>query len=318
MPQSRLAKLGLVAISLLWGAGATAAAKPAQVDGARILAADKEPGNWLTTGRTYDEQRFSPLDKVNAGNVEKLGLAWTYKVDVDRGTEATPIVVDGTMYTTGAYSIVYALDAATGKLKWKYDPQVPREISGVGCCDVVNRGVAVWQGKVIFGSFDGRLIALDAATGKRVWETDTIIDHNRSYSVTGAPRIVKGKVLIGNGGAELGVRGYLSAYDASDGKLIWRFFTVPGDPKEQLPDNNKKAMELARPTWFGDQYYVQGGGGTVWDSMAYDADLDLLYIGTGNGSMWNRTVRSQDKGDNLFLSSIMALKPDTGEYVWHY
>src|ERR1044071_4082666 len=152
---------GFVAVlSFTFSAAVAAATGPAQVDGARIQAADKEPGNWLTHGRTYDEQRFSPLDKINQDNVGKLGLAWSYKLDVDRGTEATPIVVDGTMYTTGAYSIVYALEARSGKLKWKYDPQVPREISGVGCCDVVNRGVAVWQGKVLFGTFDGRLIAL--------------------------------------------------------------------------------------------------------------------------------------------------------------
>ena len=287
----------------------------AQVDGARIQAADREPGNWMSTGRTYDEQRYSPLAKIDKENVGQLGLAWAYKLDVDRGTEATPIVVDGTMFTTGAYSIVYALDARSGKLLWKFDPQVPREKSGDGCCDVVNRGVAAWKGKIYFGSFDGRLIALDARSGRKVWETDTVIDHARSYTITGAPRIVKGRVLIGNGGAEMGVRGYLSAYDADSGKLVWRFFTVPGDPK--LPPENK-AMETAQKTWFGDSYWQQGGGGTVWDSMAYDPELDLLYIGTGNGSMWNRQVRSQGKGDNLFLSSIVALKPDSGEYVWHY
>ncbi|HUP93223.1 MAG TPA: PQQ-dependent dehydrogenase, methanol/ethanol family [Solimonas sp.] len=305
--------LSIVAWSLLIGLARAAA--PAAVNAARIQAADREPGNWMSHGRTYDEQRYSPLAAIDQANVKDLGLAWTYRLDVDRGVEATPIVVDGTMYTTGAYSFVYALDARSGKLKWKYDPQVPREMSGDGCCDVVNRGVAVWNGKVYFGSFDGRLIALDAATGKKVWETDTVIDHARSYTVTGAPRIVKGRVLIGNGGAEMGVRGYVSAYDADSGKLVWRFFTVPGDPKTP-PES--KALEMAQKTWSGDTYAQQGGGGTVWDSMAYDPELDLLYIGTGNGSMWNRQVRSQGKGDNLFLSSIVALKPDTGEYVWHY
>jgi quinohemoprotein ethanol dehydrogenase len=304
----------LIATSLL-GALVTAQAAPAQVDGARIQAADREPGNWMSTGRTYDEQRYSPLAKIDTANVGKLGLAWQYKLDVDRGTEATPIVVDGVMYTTSAYSIVYALDARNGKLLWKYDPQVPREKSGDGCCDVVNRGVAVWNGKVYFGSFDGRLIALDAASGKKTWEVDTVIDHARSYTITGAPRIVKGKVIIGNGGAEMGVRGYITAYDAVTGKQAWRFFTVPGDPAQ--PTENK-AMEMAQKTWFGDQYWKFGGGGTAWDSMAYDPELDLLYVGTGNGSSWNRQVRSQGKGDNLFLSSILALKPDTGEYVWHY
>jgi len=299
-------------------APAAAKAVPgATVDGARIIAADSEPGSWLSTGRTYNEQRFSPLKKITAENVNKLGLAWTYKLDVDRATEGTPIIVDGTMYVTGAYSIVSALDPVTGKELWKFDPQVPRDKDRDGCCDVANRGVAVWKGKVYVGAYDGRLIALDAATGAKVWDVDTVLDHNRSYTITGAPRIIKGKVIIGNGGAELGVRGYISAYDAADGKMLWRFFTVPGDPSK--PAENA-AMKLALPTWKGKDWWDKGGGGggTAWDSMAYDPDLDLLYVGTGNGSMWNRAVRSPGGGDNLFLSSIVAVKPDTGEYVWHY
>ncbi|MBS0612881.1 MAG: PQQ-dependent dehydrogenase, methanol/ethanol family [Proteobacteria bacterium] len=277
--------------------------------------ADKDAGNWLFHGRTYDEQRFSPLEQVKASNVGKLGLAWTYKLDIDRGVEATPIIVDGVMYVTGAYSIVSALDAATGKELWKFDPKVPKDKDRDGCCDAVNRGVALSNGKVYVGAYDGRLIALNAKTGAVIWEADTVLDHSRSYTVTGAPRVVKGKVLIGNGGAELGVRGYLTAYDAETGKQAWRFFTVPGDPA--LPPEDK-AMEMARKTWFGDQYWKFGGGGTVWDSMAYDPELDLLYVGVGNGSPWNRKLRSEGKGDNLFLSSIVALRPDTGEYVWHY
>ncbi|MDB5976576.1 MAG: Quinohemoprotein alcohol dehydrogenase QdgA, partial [Nevskia sp.] len=189
-------------------ASALAAGGAAQVDGARIIKADGEPGNWLTTARTYNEQRFSPLKDIDAGNVSKLGLAWTYRLDVDRVVEATPVVVDGTMYTTGAFSMVYALDAASGALKWKFDPQVPRDIDRDGCCDVANRGVAVWKGRVYVASYDGRLFALDAASGRKVWMRDTVIDHKRSYTVTGAPRIIKGQVIIGNGGAEFGVRGY--------------------------------------------------------------------------------------------------------------
>lgn len=289
--------------------------QPAAVDGARIVAADKEPGNWMSHGRTYDEQRHSPLARINDGNVSKLGLAWTRKLDIDRGVEATPIVVDGVMYTTEAQSIVYALDAKSGKLLWKYDPKVPGENLGQGCCDVVNRGVAVWKGKVYVGSFDGRLIALDARNGKVVWSVDTVIDRKKSYTVTGAPRIVKGKVLIGNGGAEFGVRGYITAYDAETGKQAWRFYTVPGDP-DQPPED--KAMALALKTWHGRGWLKWGGGGTVWDSMAYDPELNQLYIGTGNGSPWNHNFRSDGKGDNLFLSSIVALNPDNGEYLWHY
>lgn len=292
-----------------------APAGPAAVDGARIIAADSEPGNWMSHGRTYDEQRFSPLKRIDDGNVGQLGLAWTAKLDVDRGVEATPIVVDGVMYTTGAKSIVYAFDARTGKQLWKYDPEVPGIRLSEGCCDVVNRGVAVWQGKVFVGAYDGRLIALDARNGRKLWETDTVIDHGRSYTITGAPRVIKGKVLVGNGGAEYGVRGYISAFDAESGKLAWRFFTVPGDPALEKDD---RAMEIARKTWHGAEYWKQGGGGTVWDSMAYDPELDLLYIGTGNASWWNRQARSEGKGDNLFVSSIVALRPDSGEYVWHY
>lgn len=308
----RLIPLAAICLSTL---ALAAPPTPGAVDEKRLLNADQEPQNWMAHGRTYDEQRFSPLNQVNDKNVAGLGLAWTQKLDIDRGTEATPIVVDGVMYTTGAFSIVYAFDAASGKPLWKYDPKIPMEKLSQGCCDVVNRGVAVWQGKVYLGSFDGRLIALDAATGKEVWSVDTILDPNKSYTITGAPRVVKGKVLIGNGGAEFGVRGYITAYDADSGKQAWRFFTVPGDPA--LPPENP-AMAKAMKTWKGNGWVKWGGGGTVWDSMSYDPQLDLLYVGTGNGSPWNYEFRSQGEGDNLYLSSIVALRPDTGEYVWHF
>ncbi|MCX7069941.1 MAG: PQQ-dependent dehydrogenase, methanol/ethanol family [Gammaproteobacteria bacterium] len=294
-----------------------AATGTARVDGTRIAAADQEPGSWMSHGRTYGEQRFSPLKNIDAQTVGKLGLAWTYKLDVDRATEATPIVVDGVMYVTGAYSIVSALDPVSGKELWKFDPKVPRDTDRQGCCDVANRGVAVWKGRVYVGAYDGRLIALDARSGQPVWEVDTVLDHQRSYTVTGAPRVIKDKVVIGNGGAEFGVRGYVTAYDAATGKQVWRFFTVPGDPSKP-PEN--KAMEIALPTWKGDRWWKDGGGGggTAWDSMAYDPALDLLYIGTGNASLWNRATRSPGGGDNLFVSSIVAIRPDTGDYVWHY
>ncbi|WP_290871991.1 PQQ-dependent dehydrogenase, methanol/ethanol family [Aquabacterium sp.] len=294
---------------------AAPSAPKAWVTGQRIQQADKEPGNWLSHGRTYDEQRYSPLKQVTDGNVKQLGIAWTQKLDWDFGVEATPIVVDGVMYTTGPYSIVYAFDAATGKPLWRFDPEVPRDKGGEGCCSVVNRGVAVWEGKVYVGAFDGRLIALDARHGKKLWSVDTRLDPNKSYTITGAPRVVKGQVLIGNGGAEFGVRGYLTAYDARSGKPSWRFFTVPGDPSKP-PEN--EAMRMALKTWDGNGWVKWGGGGTVWDAMAYDPDLDLLYIGVGNGSPFNYQFRSNGKGDNLFLSSIVALRPSTGEYVWHY
>ncbi len=287
----------------------------ADVDGKRIAAADDTPGEWLTHGRTYGEQRFSPLTQISTTTVKDLGLAWSYDLPENRGIEATPLVADGVMYTTSSWSIVRAFDAKTGKLLWEHDPQVPRKTGVKACCDSVNRGVALWQGRVYFGALDGRLISLDAKTGKKVWEVVTV-DQSKPYTITGAPRIVKGKVLIGNGGAELGVRGYLSAYDAKTGKMLWRFYTVPGE-KETDDAASDEAMKIARPTWNG-EFWKQGAGGTVWDSMAYDPDLDLLYIGVGNGSPWNRDIRSPGGGDNLFLSSIVALKPDTGQYVWHY
>lgn len=297
-----------------------ASARPsgaAGVDQARLLAAASEPQNWLTHGGTYLEQRYSPLDQINAGNVGQLKLAWFYDLDTNRGQEATPIVVDGVMYTTSAWSKVYALDAATGKLLWSHDPKVPGERGFSACCDVVNRGVAVYDGKVFSGTLDGRLIALDAKTGAVVWSTVTV-DQSQPYTITGAPRIVKGRVVIGNGGAEYGVRGYVSAYDAGTGKLAWRFYTVPGDPGAG-PDGaaSDPVMQKAAATWHG-QWWRLGGGGTVWDAIVYDPELDQLYIGVGNGSPWNRKVRSEDKGDNLFISSIVALNPDTGAYKWHY
>lgn len=311
MPGALMRTAGCAVLALACLAPAFAA----EVDGKRIIDADKEPGNWMSHGRTYDEQRYSPLNTINDRNVNQLGLAWSYKLDLDRGVEATPIVVDGVMYTTGPFSVVYALDARNGKLLWKYDPQSDRHRAGEACCDAVNRGVAVWQGKVYIGVLDGRLEAIDAKTGKRVWSVDTRSDDKRSYTITGAPRVVNGKVVIGNGGAEFGVRGYVTAYDAETGKQAWRFFTVPGDPK--LPPEDK-AMEIASKTWHGDAFVEQGGGGTAWDSFAYDPELNLLYIGVGNGSLWDPKWRSQAKGDNLFLSSIVAVNADTGEYAWHY
>jgi quinohemoprotein ethanol dehydrogenase len=292
---------------------ATASVKPAQVDATRIVQADQDPGNWLTHGRTYSEQRFSPLAKIDAGNVKQLGLAWFVDLDTHRGQEATPLIIDGVLYSTSAWSKVQAIDAASGKLLWQYDPEVPGETGVKACCDTVNRGVAAYEGKLFLGTLDGRLVALDAATGNEVWSVVTV-DQTQAYTITGAPRVIKGKVIIGNGGAEFGVRGYISAYDAQSGKMLWRFYTVPGDPSKPF---EAPILEQAAKTWRG-EWWKLGGGGTVWDSMAYDPELDLLYIGTGNGSPWNQQYRSPGGGDNLFLSAIVALKPDTGDYVWHY
>jgi len=275
--------------------------------------ADTGNVDWPLHGNDVGEQRFSPLQQVNRDTVGELGLAWSFDLYTRRGVESTPLVVDGVMYVTGSWSMVYALDAATGALKWFYDPQVDRSFLAKGCCDAVNRGVAYADGRVIVGTYDGRLIAVDAGDGSVLWDVQTT-DRDKPYTITGAPRIVGDKVVIGNGGAELGVRGYVSAYDIATGKMIWRFYTVPGNPADGFEND---AMKMAARTWNG-EWWRWGGGGTAWDSMVYDPDLDLLYIGVGNGSPWNQQLRSPGGGDNLFLSSIVALRPDTGEYVWHY
>jgi PQQ-dependent dehydrogenase (methanol/ethanol family) len=306
------------------GGGGREAAQPAApadraraaagaVDDAKLVAAGADLDDWLTHGRTYGEERYSPLAQIDETNVGKLGLAWSLDTGTKRGLEATPIVADGILYTTGSWSVVYAVDVRTGKLLWKHDPEVPRQAGRNACCDVVNRGVALYAGRVYAGTLDGRLQALDAATGAVAWSVVTV-DQTKPYTITGAPRVVKGKVIIGNGGAELGVRGYVSAYDAATGALVWRFYTVPGDPSKPF---ESPALAKAAKTWTG-QWWKMGGGGTVWDSLAYDPELDLLYVGTGNGSPWSRHARSPKGGDNLYVCAILALRPDTGELVWHY
>jgi quinohemoprotein ethanol dehydrogenase len=289
---------------------------------AMLVGADGDTSNWISHGRTYSEQRYSPLEVINRENVDDLGLAWFADMDTARGQEATPLVIEGKLYLTTAWSKVKAFDAATGAMLWEYDPKVPGETGVKACCDVVNRGLAAWGDKLFFGTLDGRLIALDRETGKVAWEKVTV-DQSKSYTITGAPRVIDGKIIIGNGGAEFGVRGYVAAYSAEDGEELWRFYTVPegGDAKDQ-PAYLQKAAETWNMGVLGASDAI-GGGGTVWDSMAYDPELDLLYIGVGNGSPWNRAYRSPGadgtgEGDNLYLSSIVAIRPKTGEYVWHY
>jgi PQQ-dependent dehydrogenase (methanol/ethanol family) len=268
---------------------------------------------WRLHGNDVGEQRFSPLAQINDRNVGRLGLAWSFDMYTRRGVEATPLMIDGTLYVSGSWSMVYALDARTGALRWFYNPEVDRAFLAKGCCDAVNRGVAYADGKIIVGTYDGRLVALNADDGSVVWDVQTT-DREQSYTITGAPRIAGDKVIIGNGGAELGVRGYVSAYQVDSGEMAWRFYTVPGNPEDGFEN---EAMKKAAATWTG-KWWEWGGGGTVWDSMVYDPELDLLYIGVGNGSPWNASLRSPEGGDNLFLTSIVALRPETGEYVWHY
>jgi len=312
MPRPSDLRLAAAAAALLAG-GIVHDAGARPVSDARLLAAAEEPQNWLMHGRTYKEQRFSPLDAINAANAGELQLAWHLDLPSRRGLEATPLVVDGVMYTTGTWSRVYALDAASGELLWEFDPEVPPQKGIDACCDVVNRGVALWQDKVYVGALDGRLIALEAATGAPVWSVQTTPPERR-YTITGAPRIAAGKVLIGNGGAEFDARGFVSAYDAGTGALLWRFYTVPGKPGEPFEN---PVLEQAAETWTG-EWWRYGGGGTVWDAIAHDPELGLVYIGVGNGTPWNRRIRSPGGGDNLFLAAIVALDADTGEHVWHY
>jgi quinohemoprotein ethanol dehydrogenase len=288
--------------------------------------------DWPMHGRTPQEARFSPLAAIDRDSVSRLGLAWSYVTGTHRGLEATPLVVDGVFYATASWSIVFALDAKTGRELWRHDPKVPGWKARHVCCDVVNRGVAYarvattagdaadtkptqgGKGRIYSGTLDGRLIALDAETGELVWSVQTA-DSSQPYSITGAPRVVKDLVVIGNGGAEFGVRGYVSAYSKDSGELVWRFYTVPAS--HDGPHENS-ALIAAAKTWSKDSLWETGLGGTVWDSMAFDPELDLLYIGTGNSSVYERERRSPGGGDNLYLASILALRPETGELVWYY
>ena len=287
----------------------------AAVDTARQIAADNEPGTWMSAGRTYDEQRYSPLTQINADNIQNVGLAWYSDVDTQNGQEATPVVVDGVMYVTTAWSMVYAYNAKTGQQLWKYDPKVNRvRIGGIACCDVVNRGVAAWQGKIYLGALDGRLIALDGKTGKEVWTTQTT-DLKEAYTISQVPRVYKNTVVIGNAGAEYSVRGFVSGYDTETGKLKWRFNTVPYSDDPELKD--QPALAKALKTWGADPAKY-GGGATAWDTIVYDPKTNLIFFGTGNGLSWSQSIRDPSGGDNLFVSSVVAINADTGKYVWHY
>lgn len=288
----------------------------AQVDGKYIASNTDDSKNWPTYGLDYAETRFSKLTQITDKTVKDLGLVWSYDLGSTRGVEATPLVVDGVMYVSASWSVVHAVDVRTGKNIWTFDPKVPPSTGKNACCDVVNRGVALHKGKVFVGALDGRLIAIDAATGAKVWEQDTRPSKDSPMTITGAPRVYNGKVIIGNGGAELGLRGYITAYDAETGAQAWRWYTVPGDPSKPFEN---KAMEAAAKTWDpSGKYWEAGGGGTVWNSMVFDPELNLMYIGVGNGAPWSHKARSPAGGDNLYLNCIVALNPDTGEYVWHY
>src|SRR5579862_5833732 len=291
------------------------AAPHGQVNRARLLAADKHPGEWLTGGRDFGKGHYSPLARINMSNVDQLGFAWDYDTQTNRGLEATPIVVNGVMYTSGSTGKAYALDAKTGKEIWAFDPHADLRMNRESCCDEVNRGVAVWRGEVYVAAYDGMLYALDAATGKVIWKADTITDKTKGYVVSGAPEVAGHVVVIGNSGAEYDARGYVSAYDLDTGKFAWRFYTVPGDPAKP---QEWAELGVALETWDPKSRWDMGGGGTVWDAMVYDPQLNLLYFGTGNGTFYDQSQRSPSGGDNLYIASILAVNPDTGRLAWHY
>ena len=294
-----------------------ASMQSAGIDAARLRDAERMSEDWIMDGRTYSAQRYSPLQQIDENNVSELGLEWYFELDTLRGVEGTPLVSQGVLYNVSAWNITTAHDAKTGKLLWAFDPKVPREWGRYACCEPVARGLALWANHVIIATLDGRLISLDAATGAPTWTTKTF-DDSWPYSITGAPRVFDGKVIVGNGGADLGVRGFVSAYDANTGKRLWKFYLVPGDPSKG-PDGeaSDSIMATAAKTWTG-EWWTLGGGGTAWDSIAYDPKLELVYVGTGNGSPDAQKHRSPQGGDNLFLCSIVALDSETGAYRWHY
>jgi len=286
------------------------------IDGAAIAATD-QGGDWRAYGRTYSEQRYSPLKQINDRNLERLRLDWYLDMPDSRALNATPLVVEGVMYFTASQSVVMAVDAASGKLLWRYDPEVIKRLANRKHMRFnwgANRGLAFWKGRVYVATFDGRLIALEAGTGKEAWSVQTFPLDETRY-ITGAPRAFNDLVIIGHGGAEAGaVRGYVTAYDTATGAQKWRTYTVPGKPADGF---ESEALKEAAGSWRG-EWWKHGGGGTVWNAITYDPLYNRVYLGTGNGSPWNQQVRSPGGGDNLFLCSILALDADTGEYAWHY
>jgi quinohemoprotein ethanol dehydrogenase len=286
-----------------------------RIDDLALRNAGRTGEEWLTYGLTPGETRYSPLKQLDPTNVSRLGLAFAYEIGQGGGNqEATPLYSNGTLYSITQWSVVYAVDARTGKERWRWDPEVNQTaVRPKICCGIVQRGIAIYQGKIIVPVVDGRLQALDAETGKPVWEAR--VSHAQdNYTLTMAPRIAKGKVIIGASGAEYPVRGFFSAFDANTGQFAWKFWTIPGDPSKPF---ESPALKKAAETWSG-EWWKLGGGGTVWDGFAYDPESSLVYVGTGNGGPWPEELRQSKGKDNLFVCSIIAVNVDTGEYKWHY
>ena len=277
--------------------------------------ADTQPGSWLSYGRTQSETRYTPLKLIDTSNVGRLGLAWSYVIGAGGGNqEGTPLVWNNTIYGITTWSVVFAVDARTGRELWRWDPEVNQAATRPRiCCGIVNRGLAIYNGTIIAPVIDGRLNALDALTGKPVWETRVVYSSDL-YTITMAPRIAGDKVIVGLSGGDKPTRGFFDAYDAKTGKRSWRFYTVPGDPSK--PYENE-AMRAAAKTWGGD-FYTKGGGGAVWDGVAYDPETNLVYVGTGNAEPWVQKFRGQQHVDNLYTCSILAVDLTTGQLKWHY
>jgi len=315
-----IAALAIAALAIAGLALAAPMPPPAgALDAARLAAAASEPDQWFTTGRDASGAYYSPLADINAGNVARLGFAWEYRLGSHRGLEATPLVIDGVMYASGNFGHVYALDAASGRELWNYDPQIDGQWGRYACCDAVNRGVAVWKGRVYVGALDGYLHAIDAATGKRLWKVDTLPARGPKtpYTLSAAPVIAGDLVIVGSAGADFdGARGYVAAYDLNSGAFRWRFYTVPRDPKAGPQD--QPHLVAAIKSWDPRHQWESGGGGTVWDGISYDADLKLLYIGTANGAPYNIKLDGRVGGDDLYTAAIVAIHADTGQLAWYY
>jgi quinohemoprotein ethanol dehydrogenase len=309
----------MLALSFITCATTMSAQQPPVIDAAVLRGAgtpnDRLAGSWLTYGKSQSEQRYSPLKQIDTSNVKRLGLAWSYVLGAGGGAqEATPLVWNNTIYGITSWSVVFAVDARTGQQVWRWDPEINQSAVRAVTGNIVNRGVALYNGMIIAPGIDGRLFALNALTGKPVWETRVAYPQD-GYYMTMAPRIAGNKVIIGVSGGDRGeTRGYFDAYDATTGQRSWRFYTVPGDPSK--PYENE-AMRAAAKTWGGD-FYTKGGGGAVWDGFAYDPDANLVYVGTGNAEPWIEKFRGARGVDNLYTCSILAVDLTSGQLKWYF